>query len=63
MISGSVLLQEAMSGSIVLFTAGVCVDIGGSCYHQRQCGRPWSGLLPEAMLMPKHCAELSLPLR
>lgn len=43
-------------------TVRVCVDVGGTCYHQRPCGCACSGLLSEAMSMVKHCAELTLPL-
>lgn len=33
----------------------------GSCYHQRPCGCPWSGLPPEVMLMFSNLLRWSCP--
>lgn len=52
--SGSMLLLRTMSESIALLKPGsVLTDVYGSCYHQRPCRCPRSGLTPEVILVPK----------
>lgn len=47
----AMLLPTAMSGFMVLFAAGVCVDVCRPCFHKRPCRCPWSRLLPEFLLV------------
>jgi hypothetical protein len=46
---------------LIMAKVCICIDIPGLCYHQRPFRCSWSGLLPEAMLMSKHCTELIPP--
>lgn len=41
--------------------AGVWVAVCVPCYNQKLCGHPWSRLLLRAILIPKGCADWSLP--
>lgn len=57
-ISGPKLPPRTMSGSMVLSQPGSVL----MSHHQRLYRCSWSRLLPEAMLMTEHCAEMVLPL-
>lgn len=59
-------LGQAASESLVLVsgptTGGIWVYVHGPYYHQKPWGCLWSGLPPEAMLLPEGHAVLASPL-